>query len=51
VLIDWGMLALWTSPGNYGYDPTITRDRLDQLVANVLTPVRQWPTIGLYHVR
>lgn len=51
VLIDWGMLSLWTSPGNYGYDPAITGERLNQLAATVLTPVRQWPTIGLYRVR
>ena len=51
VLIDWGMLSLWTSPGNYGYDPAITRDRLDQLVANVLSPVQRWSTISLYRIR
>jgi hypothetical protein len=43
VLIDWGMIDLWLSPGNYGYDANVKPDRLKALADAVLEPVHGWP--------
>ncbi len=39
VLIDWMMLDIWMSPGNYGYDPDITMESLLHLASEHLTLV------------
>lgn len=31
LIVDWTMLQLWTSPGNYGYDPRLNLEQLHQL--------------------
>lgn len=59
VIIDWGMLSLWTSPDNYGYDPAVTPRRLVDFERAALQPIwkpagypdNQRPPIVLYRVR
>lgn len=33
LLVDHGMISLWLSPGNYGYDPRLDRESFEQLSA------------------
>lgn len=42
LLVDWNMLGLWLSEGNYGYDRRITADRLRQLAEMDLPVVEHW---------
>ncbi len=53
VVIDWTMLTLWLSPGNYGYDPTIQSvQTLEAFARSALKPVGSWPSgIVLYTLR
>lgn len=52
LLIDRFMLNLWWSPGNYGYDPSITPQRLDAIRALGLpTMVDQPGVMVIYDLR
>lgn len=50
VVIDWSMLGLWTGPGNYGYDPRVSRSGLTDVAQAVLQPVAGWGGVMLLRV-
>ncbi|MBI1368287.1 MAG: hypothetical protein GC162_06500 [Planctomycetes bacterium] len=50
LLVDWGMIHIWTSEGNYGYDPNVSIESLKSL-ATVFPVVKDWGLITLYRVR
>ncbi|MHC4994976.1 MAG: hypothetical protein ACYTGQ_07975 [Planctomycetota bacterium] len=50
VVVDRGMIHLWRSPGNYGYDPRLDLQQIDALALTALRPVVQLPNQTLYRV-
>jgi hypothetical protein len=47
VVIDWGMLTTWTSPGDHGYDQNITVPSLRAFAAAALKPIFEGAHSGI----
>jgi hypothetical protein len=43
ILVHWGEIARYRSPGNYGFSPTITRELLQSLVGQKIITPTPWP--------